>query len=66
MQGDAENPRYCRVTGAWRVTGARFTATASDCGGLVVTFTAPVAGLRLTGTWSVPSGRRGTFTVAKQ
>jgi len=44
----------------------QFTATGRDCNGIIVTFVAPVASLRLTGTWTASSGRGGTFTVAKQ
>ena len=62
----ADNPRYCalRDTG-WRVAGDQFSATGRDCDGVVVTFLARVAPLRLAGTWTASSGRSGTFTIGK-
>jgi hypothetical protein len=65
--GEADNPLYCALNQTvWRVAGGQFTATGRDCGNTVVTFTAPAAPLRLTGTWTASSGRGGTFTVVKQ
>ena len=65
--GKAENPKYCDlVSTRWRVTGADFTASGSDCDGVLVTFASRVSALRLTGTWTASSGRSGGFTVAKQ
>ena len=65
--GVADNPLYCSLTNtAWTVSGAQFTATGRDCDGIIVTFKAPVAPLRLNGTWTATSGRGGTFTVGKQ
>lgn len=66
--GEAENPAYCgKVNGTWTVSGGQYTATGHDtCFGVIVTSVAPVASLRLTGTWSSSTGWSGTFTVAKQ
>lgn len=66
MTWESENPLYCKVTGTWTVSGARFMSTGRDCTGTVITSEAPLDKLRLTGTWSASSGRSGTFTVAKQ
>lgn len=62
----AENPLYCTVNGRWTVSAAVFTSTGHDCTNTLVTATASVNPLRLTGTWSASSGRSGAFTVAKQ
>lgn len=65
--GKADNPRYCDLTATtWRVSAGQFSASGRDCDGVIVTFAAPVAPLRLTGTWTASSGRAGTFTLAKQ
>jgi hypothetical protein len=64
--GQGEIPFYCKVTGKWTVSGGQFTSTGTECGGAIVTSVAPVASLRLTGTWSANNGSSGTFTVAKQ
>ena len=65
--GKAENPKYCDLVNTrWRVTGADFTASGSDCDGVLVTFASRVSALRLTGTWTASSGRNGTFTLGRQ
>ena len=66
MTWESENPLYCRLTGTWTVSGARFMTTGRDCTNTLITAEAPLDKLRLTGPWSASSGRSGTFTVAKQ
>lgn len=65
FSGSADNANYCAVTGSWTVSGAQYGATARDCDGIIITFTAPLSKTRLTGTWTATSGRTGNFTMAK-
>src|SRR5688500_18463367 len=66
MSASSNKPNYCPLVGAaWTVASGLFLGTGRDCGSIVVTLTAPIAALRLNGTWSASSGRNGTFTVAR-
>jgi hypothetical protein len=66
MSGSSNNTNYCPLVGAtWTVASGQFIGTGRDCNSIVVTLTAPIAVLRLNGTWSASSGRSGTFTVAR-
>jgi hypothetical protein len=56
----------CPNLGQWTVSGGRVTIAARNCRGGVVTFTAPIAGAHLIGTWSNEANLTGTFDVAKQ
>ena len=63
----SDNPLYCSLNNtAWTVSSGNFSANGRDCTGTSVTFNAPVAPLRLNGTWTASSGRKGTFTVGRQ
>jgi hypothetical protein len=63
----SDNPLYCSMLNTrWTVSGSQFTATGRDCTGTGITLTAPVASLRLNGTWTATSGRGGTFNVGKE
>ena len=57
---------YCSSTGGWGVSAGQLGATARDCSGTVLTFSAPASSTRLTGTWSASSGRGGTFDCTKE
>ena len=57
---------YCAVRGSWGVTSGQFGASGPDCTGTIVTFSAPVSGTTLSGTWSASSGRTGTFICNRQ
>ena len=66
---EADNPLYCSLNNTkWSVSPApaQFTATGRDCTGTGITLVAPVAPLRLNGTWTATSGRAGTFTVGRE
>jgi hypothetical protein len=56
---------YCRTTGTWGVTSGQFVARGEECQGHIVTFVAPAAGTRLSGTWTASGGARGQFDVAR-
>lgn len=67
LTAKATNPLYCDLIDTrWQVSGTQFSASGRDCTNTFINFAAPVASLRLTGTWTASSGRAGTFTVAKQ
>jgi hypothetical protein len=41
MSGEADNPLYCTATGTWTVSDTRYTSTARDCTGTIITSIAP-------------------------
>jgi hypothetical protein len=55
----------CSVAGPWTVSNGRLTVTMQTCTAVPITFTAPVATGRLSGTWSAGT-TAGTFQVTKQ
>jgi hypothetical protein len=55
----------CAVAGPWTVSSGRLTVSSRDCRGMRVTFTAPVSGAHLTGTWSADAVT-GTFQLTRQ
>ncbi len=66
MSAEGDGP-YCPLVGDWSVSEGQFVAVAiDDCDGTRVTFTAPLSGDSLEGTWTASSGNSGVFSFAKQ